>query len=61
LLIPALASGQRQPVLPQIKIPHPYYFREMYLPQATSGPNALTWSPDGSELIYSMQGTLWRQ
>ena len=33
----------------------------MYVPQATSGPSAVTWSPDGAELIYSMQGWLWRQ
>ena len=33
----------------------------MYVPQVTSGPSAATWSPDGTELIYSMQGTLWRQ
>jgi TolB protein len=54
-------SAQRQPVLPQIRIPHSYYFREMYLPQVTTGPSAAAWSPDGQELIYSMQGTLWRQ
>ena len=53
--------AQRAPVLRQIKVPHSYYFREMYLPQATSGPSAVTWSPDGKELIYSMQGSLWRQ
>ena len=61
LLIGATASAQRQPVLPQVKVPHPYYFREMYLPQVTSGPSGAAWSPDGQELIYSMQGTLWRQ
>jgi TolB protein len=54
-------QAQRAPVLRQIKVPHSYYFREMYLPQATSGPGAATWSPDGKELIYSMQGSLWRQ
>ena len=42
-------------------MPHAYYWREMYVPQATSGPSSVTWSPDGTELIYSMQGTLWRQ
>lgn len=42
-------------------MPHSYYYREMYLPQATSGPSSVTWSPDGTELIYSMQGSLWRQ
>ncbi len=54
-------AGRREPVLQQIHLPHHYYYREMYLPQATSGPSAATWSPDGRELIYSMQGTLWRQ
>lgn len=53
--------AQRQPVLQQIRVPHNYYYREMYLPQVTSGPSSVTWSPDGKELIYSMQGTLWRQ
>ena len=33
----------------------------MYLPQLTSGPSSLAWSPDSSELIYSMAGSLWRQ
>ena len=33
----------------------------MYVPQVTSGPSSVTWSPDGTELIYSMQGALWRQ
>jgi len=53
--------GQRRPVLPQIDLPHPYYFREMYLPQLTSGPSSLSWSPDSQELVYSMAGSLWRQ
>jgi WD40 repeat protein len=62
LAVPAgLLQAQRQPVLRQIKVPHSYYYREMYLPQVTSGPSAVTWSPDGTELIYSMQGSLWRQ
>jgi Tol biopolymer transport system component len=33
----------------------------MYLPQATSGPSSVAWSPDGRALVYSMQGRLWRQ
>jgi len=56
-----MLQAQRRPVLSQIKVPHSYYYREMYLPQVTSGPSAVTWSPDGRELIYSMQGSLWRQ
>src|SRR5438552_15913285 len=53
--------AQRTAVLQQVDLPHPYYWREMYVPQVTSGPSAVTWSPDGSALIYSMQGSLWRQ
>ena len=56
----AHAAG-REPVLKQIDLPHNYYFREMYLPQLTSGPQYPAWSPDGSELVYSMAGSLWRQ
>ncbi|MEO8294781.1 MAG: CehA/McbA family metallohydrolase [Gemmatimonadota bacterium] len=53
--------AQREAVLKQIRVPHNYYYREMYLPQVTSGPGAATWSPDGKTIVYSMQGTLWRQ
>jgi TolB protein len=53
--------AQRRPVLPQIELPHPYYYRELYLPQLTSGPSSLSWSPDSRELVYSMAGSLWRQ
>jgi Tol biopolymer transport system component len=55
------ALAERQPVLQQIDLPHPYYYREMYLPQLTSGPSSVAWSPDSKELIYSMAGSLWRQ
>jgi len=48
-------------VLKQIDLPHPYYYREMYLPQLTTGPSAAAWSPDSRALIYSMSGSLWRQ
>ena len=53
--------AQRRPVLPQIDLPHPYYYREMYLPQLTSGPSSVAWSPDSTEVVYSMAGSLWRQ
>ena len=53
--------AQREPVLKQIDLPHPYYFREMYLPQLTTGPSAAAWSPDSHSLVYSMAGSLWRQ
>ena len=61
LLLPVALAAQREPVLKQIQVPHAYYYREMYLPQVSSGPNAVAWSPDGKSLVYAMQGTLWRQ
>jgi TolB protein len=63
LLILAGIAGfaQREPVLKQVDLPHPYYFREMYLPQLTTGPSAAAWSPDSYSLVYSMAGSLWRQ
>jgi len=60
-LVALPAFAQRRPVLPQIDEPHPYYYRELYLPQLTSGPSSLTWGPDSNELVYSMAGSLWRQ
>ena len=53
--------AQREAVLKQIDLPHAYYFREMYLPQLTTGPSAAAWSPDSRSLVYSMAGSLWRQ
>jgi len=61
LAVSALAAAQRAPVLQQIAVPHPYYFREMYLPQLTTGPSSLAWSPDSRSLVYSMAGSLWIQ
>jgi TolB protein len=58
LLSPLSVLAERKPVLSQIQLPHNYYYREMYLPQLTSGPSALTFSPDGKELVYSMGGSL---
>jgi Tol biopolymer transport system component len=55
------ASPLREPVLKQIAVPHPYYYREMYLPQLTSGPSSLAWTSDGRSLVFSMAGSLWRQ
>ena len=57
-VVPATVLAQREPVLKQVGAPHAYYWREMYVPQVTSGPSAVTWSTDGTELIYSMQGSL---
>jgi TolB protein len=53
--------AQREPVLKQIDLPHPYYYREMYLPQVTTGPSSVAWSPDSHSLVYSMAGSLWKQ
>ncbi len=61
LLLALPATAQRRPVLPQIDLPHAYYYREMYLPQLTSGPSSVAWSPDSREVVYSMAGSLWRQ
>lgn len=55
------AHAQRDPVLKQIAVPHPYYFREMYLPQLTTGPSSVAWAPDSKTVVYSMAGSLWRQ
>jgi TolB protein len=56
-----LFSQQREPVLKQINLPHAYYYREMYLPQLTTGPSAVAWAPDSRSVVYSMAGSLWRQ
>jgi TolB protein len=57
----SLCAQQREPVLKQIEHPHPYYFREMYLPQLTTGPSSVAWAPDSKSVVYSMSGSLWRQ
>lgn len=64
LVLLALATpihSQRLPVLKQIDVPHAYYYREMFLPQLTSGPSSVDWSPDGKSLVFAMGGTLWQQ
>ena len=62
LLLPAGGSDAapaREPVLKQIRLPHSYYYREMYLPQATGGPASAAWSPDGQGLVVALQGSLF--
>jgi TolB protein len=65
LLVLCLTSlplmAQREPVLKQIDLPHPYYYREMYLPQLTTGPSSVAWLPDSRTVVYSMAGSLWKQ
>jgi len=60
LLLHPLVSAQRVPVLSQVSLPHSYYYREMYLPQLTGGPSSVDWLPDGSGMVFSMSGSLWR-
>lgn len=57
----ATAQAAREPVLTQVDLPHNYYWRELYLPQLTTGPDALSFMPDGKALVFSMGGSLWRQ
>ncbi|HEV7703273.1 MAG TPA: hypothetical protein VGO46_03230, partial [Gemmatimonadaceae bacterium] len=47
----ATLPAQREAVLKQINVPHPYYFREMYLPQLTTGPSGASWMPDNASLV----------
>jgi hypothetical protein len=57
----ARAEAGREPVLKQVDLPHSYYWRELYLPQLTTGPSSASFTPDGKALVYSMGGSLWRQ
>jgi Tol biopolymer transport system component len=61
LLFTPSAVAQRAQVLEQIDLPHAYYLREMYVPQLTTGPSSVAWSPDSKTVVYSMAGSLWRQ
>jgi TolB protein len=55
------AHAAREPVLKQVDLPHSYYWRELYLPQLTTGPSSADFMPDSETLVYSMAGSLWRQ
>jgi Tol biopolymer transport system component len=56
-----VAEAAREPVLKQVDLPHSYYWRELYVPQLTTGPSSVAFTPDGGALIYAMNGSLWRQ
>ncbi|MEO7256488.1 MAG: CehA/McbA family metallohydrolase [Sphingomicrobium sp.] len=55
------AHAGREPVLKQVDLPHSYYWRELYIPQLTTGPSSVAFTPDGRALVYAMGGSLWRQ
>jgi hypothetical protein len=55
------AHAAREPVLKQVAHPHNYYWRELFMPQLTSGPSAGDFMPDGERVVYSMGGSLWLQ
>ena len=55
------AVADREPVLKQVRLPHSYYWRGLYLPQLTSGPSSAAFMPDGRSVVYAMEGSLWRQ
>jgi Tol biopolymer transport system component len=61
LSVTAPAEAAREPVLSQVALPHNYYWRELYIPQLTTGPSSVAFLPSGEELIYAMEGSLWRQ
>lgn len=54
-------AGPREAVLKQVDLPHSYYWREMYIPQPTTGPGWAAFSPGGTQVVYSMAGSLWLQ
>ena len=56
-----VARADREPVMKQVDLPHSYYWRELYLPQLTTGPSSASFTPDGAGLVYSMGGSLWKQ
>ncbi|MFN8340041.1 MAG: hypothetical protein U0V64_00115 [Cyclobacteriaceae bacterium] len=61
LMASAMANAQRVPLHEQVHVPHPYYWRELYLPHVTSGPSSASWTRDGKNLVYAMAGSLWIQ
>jgi TolB protein len=60
-LVTLTARADREPVLAQVDVPHSYYWRELYLPQLTTGPSSAAFLPDGRTLVVSEAGSLWRE
>src|ERR1700741_3483004 len=64
-LLLAAAGGEvqaaRETVLKQVDLPHNYYWRELYIPQLTTGPSSVAFMPDGQSGVSSMGGSLWKQ
>jgi TolB protein len=61
LAVGGAARADREPVMKQVDLPHSYYWRELYLPQLTTGPSAASFMPDDKRVVYSMDGSLWTQ
>ncbi|HSG66384.1 MAG TPA: hypothetical protein VLD39_15350, partial [Gammaproteobacteria bacterium] len=55
-LVPVQAD--REPVLGQVDLPHSYYWRELYLPQLTTGPSSASFLPDGRERPLTTGGAV---
>jgi len=53
---PLRLDAQRTPVLKQVDLPHAYYWARDVRPPGHQWPQLGDLVPDGSELIYSMQG-----
>ena len=47
LFAAAAAAAGREPVLSQVALPHGYYWRELYIPQLTTGPSSVAFMPSG--------------
>ena len=42
LTMAGTAEAGREPVLKQVDLPHSYYWRELYIPQLTTGPSSVS-------------------
>ena len=44
--------AERETVLKQLRLPHNYYYGELYLPQLTAGPSSLAWNDGPGPYIF---------